>query len=188
VYALSLAICGAISLSLVFVAAYSPVASLVAGPLESGAVFTACVDALVYSFAQLGAYTRLVTDRATTAGKIIIISSALRYIFASILLLVGMGPSGVFIGFALGDSVLAVFSNLESFRDIGHLKGPRRSMRPVLKYMVSVFFAALMGLAVSQTDKLLAFFQLGLPNLAIYNIATVGAAVASFAPSILLLG
>jgi O-antigen/teichoic acid export membrane protein len=49
--------------------------------------------------------------------------------------------------------------------------------------MVSVFFAALMGLAVSQMDKVLAFFQLGLGNLAVYNIATVGAAVASFAPA-----
>jgi O-antigen/teichoic acid export membrane protein len=49
--------------------------------------------------------------------------------------------------------------------------------------MVSVLVAALVGLAVTQTDKLLAFFQQGLGNLGIYNIATVGAAVASFAPS-----
>lgn len=183
VYFLSLGICSAISLAIVALGSYSPITDLVAGPAQSGAVFFATVDGLVYSFAQLGAYTMLGTDRATSAGKIIIISSALRYIFASILLLIGLGPSGVFIGFALGDAVLAVVSNVESYRLIGQSRGPVGDMKPVLKYMVSVFFAALMGLAVSQTDKLLAFFQLGLGNLAVYNIATVGAAVASFAPA-----
>jgi O-antigen/teichoic acid export membrane protein len=186
VYALSLAVCGAISMAMVLVAAYSPVAGWVAGASlarESGAVVFACVDALVYSFAQLGAYAMLGTDRTTSAGKIIIVSSTLRYAFASALLLAGQGPSGVFIGFALGDSVLAIAANAESYRAIRALGGAKGSMRPVLKYMVSVFFAALMGLAVSQTDRFLAFLRLGLPSLAVYNIATVGAAVASFAPA-----
>ncbi len=183
VYFLSLALCGAISVSIVAVAAYSPISSLVAGPLQAGAVFAACLDALVYSFAQLGAYTMLGTDRATSAGKIIIVSSTLRYLFAAVFLLEGFGPSGVFYGFALGDSVLALASNAVSFRLVGTGAGEGGSLAPVLKYMVSVFFAALMGLAVSQTDKLLTFFQLGLGDLAVYNIATVGAAVASFAPA-----
>lgn len=183
VYLLSMVVCGAISLSIVLVAAYSPVASLIAGPLQSGAVLAACVDALVYSFAQLGAYTMLGTDRATSAGSVIIVSSTLRYLFASAFLLAGLGPSGVFIGFVLGDSVLALVSNAMALRVIGHPVGEAGSMKPVLKYMVSVFFAALMGLAVSQTDKVLTFFQLGLGNLAVYNIATVGAMVASFAPA-----
>ncbi len=183
VYALSLALCGLISVTIVVVSAYSPIAGLVAGPDKANAVFFACVDALVYSFAQLGAYTLLGTDRAITAGKLIIASGILRYSFASALLLIGMGPSGIFIGFALGDLLLAVGANAESFRLVGRGSGKATSMAPVMKYMVTVFFAALMGLAVSQTDKLLAFLQLGLPPLAVYNVATVGAAVASFAPS-----
>jgi O-antigen/teichoic acid export membrane protein len=183
VYFLSLVICGAISAAIVLVGGYSPIASLIAGPAQSGAVFSACLDALVYSFAQLGAYTMLGADQATSAGKIIVLSSVLRYVFASLLLLEGLGPSGVFIGFALGDLVLAAFANAKSFQALRHPVPADHDFKPVLKYMVSVFFAALMGLAVSQADKLLTFFQLGLGNLAVYNIATVGAAVASFAPA-----
>ncbi len=183
VYFLSLAVCGGISVSVVALAAYSPVAALVAGPAQSGAVFYACVDALVYSFAQLGAYAMLGTGRATSAGKFIVASSVLRYVFASALLILGLGPAGVFIGFALGDSLLAVASNAVSVRAIGSSSWFGGSMKPVAKYMLSVFFAAVMGLAVSQTDKFLTYFRLGLGDLAVYNIATVGAAVASFAPA-----
>jgi len=43
--------------------------------------------------------------------------------------------------------------------------------------------AAFAGFGVTQVDKLLAFFQQGLSNLGVYNVATVGAAVASFAPT-----
>jgi hypothetical protein len=45
-------------------------------------------------------------------------------------------------------------------------------MKPVFAYMISVFGAAVVGFAVSQTDKLLAFFQQGLGNLAVYNANT----------------
>jgi O-antigen/teichoic acid export membrane protein len=183
VYILSAGICAAISTTILLLSAYPPVASLVAGPAEDAAVFYACLDALVYSFAQLGTYAMLGYGRTTSAGKAIIASSILRYALASVLLLAGMGPSGVFIGFALGDSFLAVYSNYESVRDLRRLPSAKVPMGPVLKYMSSVFLAALMGLAVSQSDKLLAFLQLGLPTLAVYNIATVGAAVASFVPS-----
>jgi O-antigen/teichoic acid export membrane protein len=182
VYFLSLGICGVISTAIVALSAYSPLASLVAGPPQTNAVLFACIDALVYSFGQLGAYALLGSDMATVAGRLIVVSSALRYAFASIMLLLGMGPAGVFIGFALGDVFLAVFANLEAFRGLPPSSGKFNSS-PVLKYMLSVFFAALMGLAVAQSDKLLAFLQLGLPPLAIYNIATVGAAVASFVPA-----
>lgn len=183
VYFLSLLICGAISISILLVSAYPPISGLVAGPAQSRAVFFACLDALVYSFAQLGAYTLLGNDMSTSAGKMIILSSSLRYLFASALLLYGFGPSGVFAGFAIGDSVLAVLANVKSYQKIGRISGNGTNMSPVLKYMVSVFFAAIMGLLVTQSDKLLTFFQLGLSNLAIYNVATVGAAVASFIPS-----
>jgi len=183
VYLLSLLITGAISLGIVALSSYSPIANLVAGPPQASAVFFACVDAAVYAFGQLGVYAMLGRERTTSAGKMMILSSCLRYAFAGLLLLRGMGPSGVFIGFALGDSILAVFSNVDVFRGLSTQVSIKAPMKPVLKYMLSVFLAALMGLAVSQSDKLLAFLQLGLPPLAVYNIATVGAAVASFVTS-----
>jgi len=57
------------------------------------------------------------------------------------------------------------------------------NVRPVAAYMASVMVAAFAGFGVTQVDKLLAFFQQGLSNLGVYNVATVGAAVASFAPT-----
>ena len=183
VYFLSVGLCAAISTCILLLSAYPPVASLVAGPAQDAAVFYACADALVYSFGQLGTYAMLGYGRTASAGKAIVVSSILRYVFASALLLEGMGPSGVFIGFAIGDSSLALYSNYESARELRRVPSIKVPMGPVLKYMSSVFLAALMGLAVSQSDKLLAFLQLGLPTLAVYNIATVGAAVASFVPS-----
>ncbi len=183
VYLLSLGICGAVSLAIAATLSYAPVSSMIAGPLRTGTVFYAGLDALVYSFAQLGAYAMLGIGRATSAGKLIIISSTLRYLAAALFLVLGAGPSGVFIGFVFGDLFLAVLANTSAFRSVEHFHGSGANLRPVSKYMASVFFAAIMGLAVSQTDKLLAFFQQGLFNLAVYNVATVGAAVASFAPS-----
>jgi O-antigen/teichoic acid export membrane protein len=183
VYFLSLGTCAAISVTIVALAAFPSIANVVAGPGSSRAVLFACLDAMVYSFGQLGAYAMLGSDRATSAGKMIMVSSGLRYLFASVFLLAGWGAVGVFMGFALGDSYLAIRANLTSYVELRHHEPSTFDMRPVLKYMISVFFAALVGLAVTQSDKLLAFLQLGLPDLAVYNVATVGAAVASFIPS-----
>jgi len=183
VYRLSLAVCGAISLAILLLSAYPPVASLVAGSSEGEAVFFACLDGLVYSFAQLGAYSMLGNNRAPLAGKAIIVSSISRYVFASIFLFAGFGPAGIFGGFALGDLFLAIYSNSRTIRDLRGRPMAGIPMGPVFRYMSSVFLAALMGLAVSQSDKFLAFLQLGLPKLAVYNVATVGAAVATFVPN-----
>ncbi|MDV3244873.1 MAG: polysaccharide biosynthesis C-terminal domain-containing protein [Nitrososphaerales archaeon] len=183
VYLLSLALCAAISVTIATLLSYHPVAAVVAGPLETSPVFFAAVDSVAYSFAQLGGYSLLGAGRATSAGKLMVASSVLRYLFASLLLVGGFGPSGVFIGFAVGDSSMALVANGSSFRFVEQAKRTAASMRPVFAYMASVFVAALIGLGVSQTDKLLAFFSQGLGNLALYNIASVGAAVASFAPN-----
>ena len=182
VYLFSLGICAALSAAVAGLISYAPVASLIAGPLDAQTVSFAALDALVYSFAQLGAYSMLGIGRATAIGKLIIASSALRYAAAAALLVAGAGPSGVFIGFLAGDLLLAVWSNATAFRLVEHQRGSGGDFGPVRRYMASVFLAAMVGLAVSQTDKLLAFFQQGLFNLAFYNVASVGAAVASFAP------
>ncbi len=183
VYALSLGICAAISVTIAAVISYHPVSSFIAGPLESRTVFFAAIDSVVYSLAQLGGYSLLGAGRATTTGKLMVVSSVLRYLFSSAFLLAGFGPSGVFMGFALGDSAMALVANASSFKVVEFAKRGAAGMRPVIAYMASVFVAALVGLAVSQTDKLLAFFSQGLGNLALYNVAAAGAALASFAPS-----
>jgi O-antigen/teichoic acid export membrane protein len=183
VYLLSVGVCSVITVVILALSAYGPVANLVAGRQYASAVFFACLDAMAYAFAQLGVYAMLGTSRVTSAGKLVILSSGLRYLFASAFVLGGLGPAWIFIGFALGDAVLALSSNARAFRDLrqGSMEGPHIST--VLKYMVSVFVAALVGLAVSQSDKVLVFLRLNLTDLAVYNVATVGAAVASFIPN-----
>jgi len=183
VYFISLGICAAVSGSIAIALSMPKVAPLIAGPLEMSPVFFAAIDSIVYSFAQLGGYSLLGTGRATSAGKLMMTSSTLRYVIASSLLIAGLGPTGVFIGFAFGDSLMAVWANVSVARAAKHEAGAGGTLRPVFGYMASVFVAALIGFGVSQTDKLLAFFQQGLGNLAIYNVAAVGAAVTSFAPN-----
>jgi O-antigen/teichoic acid export membrane protein len=112
-----------------------------------------------------------------------VLTSVLRYLFASVLLVAGFGPSGVFIGFGLGDSLMAVAANVSSYRVVEAAKRSPVPFGPVASYMASVFVASIIGFAVTQTDKLLAFFSQGLGNLALYNVAAVGAALASFAPN-----
>lgn len=183
VYFLSLGVCFVITLTIVGVSAYSPISDLVAGAAYAPAVFFACLDAMVYSFGQLGVYSMIGTDRVASAGKLIIVSSALRYLFASVFVLNGLGPAWIFIGFALGDLALAVAANARALRALEQGSGGSPPLGPVLKYMVSVFVAALVGLAVSQSDKILVYLRLNLTDLAVYNVATVGAAVASFIPN-----
>lgn len=183
VYFLSLGICAAASLAIVALSSYPPIADRVAGPQYASAVFFACLDAMAYSFGQLGVYAMLGTDRVASAGKLVMLSSALRYVFASAFILAGRGPGLIFVGFALGDSVLAVAANARAYRDLSPASEGGPGTRSVLKYMVSVFVAALVGLAVSQSDKILVYLRLNLTDLAVYNVATVGAAVASFIPN-----
>jgi O-antigen/teichoic acid export membrane protein len=181
-YLTSVLACAGISLLLAFIISLPPVAGLIAGSLAVSAVVFATLDSIVYSFGQLGAYSMLGSGMTIGAGKLIIVSSLLRYGLGALLLLTGFGVPGVFMGFAAGDLVLAVSANFASYRTVRTSGTGKWNARPAASYMVSVLVAAVIGLGVSQTDKLLAFFQQGLGNLGIYNIATVGAAVASFAP------
>ncbi len=183
VYFVSALICAGISVAVFLLLAYGPIAAAIGGPFDSGPVFFAGLDVVVFSFGQLGAYSMLGTGQATSAGKLIVGSSVLRYFAAGLLLALGAGPSGVFMGFVLGDLSLAILSNASAGKSVGRLKSGSGGFAPVAGYMVSVFLAALVGVGVSQTDKLLAFLQQGLGNLAVYNVAATGAAVASFAPS-----
>jgi O-antigen/teichoic acid export membrane protein len=183
VYVFSAIICLVLSVAAAIAISLPSVAVRLAPRADLTAVLFAGIDAIVYSFAQLGGYSLLGSGMATLTGKLLIASSFLRYVAASALLIVGWGPAGVFVGFAIGDALMAGVANLSSFGRIRHSRSGDFSMKPVFTYMASVFFAAAMGFAVTQTDKLLAFFQQGLGNLALYNIAAVGAAVASFAPN-----
>jgi len=183
VYVASAIICGGVSVVAAAVVSYAPVASAIASGFSDTVVLIAGLDAIAYSFAQLGAYSMLGAGRAPAAGRLIIASSAVRYASAGVLLVSGYGPTGIFLGFIVGDALQAALGNISAFRDVRGTQAPVVDMKPVSRYMMSVLGAAAVGLAVSQTDKVVAFFQGGHFSIALYNVASVGAAVASFAPS-----
>ncbi len=179
---LSLLICALVSTAAALTISYGPIARAIAAPLNPAPVPYAALDAVAFSFSQLGAYALIGAGRATLSGKLLVISGAVRYLAASVLVVIGLGVPGVFSGFIAGDLVLAISGNVISSRNLIS-GGGTFDRRLVATYMASVLLASLIGLGVTQTDKLLAFFQRGLGNLGVYNVATVGAAVASFAPS-----
>src|SRR5712692_8063468 len=182
-FLLSLAICAIASTLLAAAISNPSVASSLAGPLSPKPFAFAAIDAIAFSFAQLGVYSLVGAGRAPFAGKLLVVSSIVRYSAASAFVILGFGVSGVFIGFSMGDFALAATANPLAGRVVaGSKEGPLR-LRPVVTYMASVLAAASAGFGVTQVDKLLAFFQRGLGNLGVYNVATVGAAIASFAPS-----
>ncbi len=183
VYLLSLGLCATISLIVAAILSSPSGSATLAGHFSSAPVLYAAIDAVASSFSQLGVYSLIGGGRSPLAGKLLILSGAVKYSAASILLAAGYAVSGVFLGFALGDVLLAVIGNLVSARMVSGVKDEPLLLRPIATYMVSVMLAAFIGFGVAQVDKLLAFFQQGLGNLGVYNVATVGAAVASFAPS-----
>ncbi len=182
-YLLSVGICAVASSAVAVILSNPSVAASLAAPLSPRPLFYASLDAIAYSFSQLGVYSLVGVGRAPLAGKLLVASSALRYAVASLLLLLGYAVSGVFLGFTIGDFALAAISTPLAARMVLASKQASFSVRPVAAYMASVMVAAFAGFGVTQVDKLLAFFQRGLGNLGVYNVATVGAAIASFAPS-----
>jgi len=181
-YFLSVGICAAASSAAAVILSNPSVAASLAAPSPKPFVYAA-LDSVAYSFAQLGVYSLVGAGRAPLAGKLLIASSALRYAVAGLLVFLGYAVSGVFIGFTIGDFVLAATSTPLAARMVLASKDAPFSVRQVAAYMASVMIAAFAGFGVTQVDKLLAFFQQGLSNLGVYNVATVGAAVASFAPT-----
>ena len=182
-YFLSAGICAAASSAAAVLLSNPSIAASLAAPLSPKPFVYASLDAVAYSFSQLGIYSLVGGGRAPLAGKLLIASSALRYAVASLLLFLGYAVSGVFIGFSIGDFFLAAISTSLAAKMVFASKEAPFRVRPVAAYMVSVMVAAFAGFGVTQVDKLLAFFQQGLGNLGVYNVATVGAAIASFAPS-----
>ena len=169
-------------ISLIFCALISSLlAYLLIRSISGPAAQYAALDGIAFGFAQIGAYSLIGTENAGKAGVLIITSALLRYAAASGLLVYGLGAAGVFEGFIVGDAFLAVSGVVLAIRALPSSGSP--SIKGSLySYMSSVLLSGLIGLGVSQSDRLIAFFQRGLGDLAVYNIAAVGASIAAFAP------
>jgi O-antigen/teichoic acid export membrane protein len=183
VFLTSILIAVAISVPIAAFLSLPSVSGSISFPLSSQPVVFAAIDIVILAVAQVGAYSMIGAGRATRAGSIIAGTALVKYTSASSLLVMGWGASGVFIGFSIGDFALAASSISLASRSIPVSGDSRFDGRAVTTYMVSILASSLIGYGVSQTDRLLAFLQRGFSDLALYNAASVGAAVASFAPA-----
>ncbi len=183
VFFASVLIAAAVSISIAAFLSVPSVSSRISSPLDSQPVVFAAIDTVILAVAQVGAFSMIGAGRATRAGVVVTMGAIVKYSAASLLLVLGWGPSGVFIGFSAGDFVLAISSIALALKRIPSSGDPKVDGRAVTTYMASVLASSLIGYGVSQTDRLLAFFQRGFSDLAVYNAASVGAAVAAFAPA-----
>jgi len=181
----SFLLCAAISVGLASVLCYPQVARSVSYPLGSGAVLFAAVDAVLFSLGQISAFAVVGVGRAGTAGLVLGLSVVVKYSVASFLLFSGFGAQGVFVGFSAGDFALLAGSLPIAIGSALRGGDSRVEGRAIFGYMSSVLPSSLVGLAVNQTGKLLAFFHGSFSDLAVFNVAAVSAGVVAQGPTAL---
>jgi O-antigen/teichoic acid export membrane protein len=172
-----------ISVLSAFVVSSAKISNFLVPQGQYEAALYASLDCVAYSMAQIGAYSLIGIGRATLSSKVIIFSNSIRYTLSLVFLSAGFGVGGIFLGFVVGDSVLAISGitlSLLGSRGVGKAKF---SSSKIAYYSLSVFGISLTGLAVTQLDKIVAYLGKGLESLGIYNVAVVGASIVSFAPS-----
>jgi O-antigen/teichoic acid export membrane protein len=181
----SLLLCAAISVGLASLLCYPPVARSLSYPLGSEAVFYAALDAVLFSLGQLSVFAVVGVGRTGRAGLLIGVSVLVKYSVASFLLFSGLGAPGVFIGFSFGDFALLAGTLPVAVGSALRGGDSRVESRPIFGYMSSVLPSSLVGLAVNQTGKLLAFFHGSFSDLAVFNVAAVSASVVAQGPTAL---
>lgn len=147
---------------------------------------TASIDFVAYSLAQVSSYSLIGIGKATLSSKAMIISNALRYFLAIVAIFTGLGVAGIFLGFSIGDITLGAFGLAVSLSNSTGFESKKIDLRKVFSYTLSIFLISIVGIAVSQFDKLIAYLGRGIETLGIYNVAVVGASIVSFAPSAIL--
>ena len=181
----SLVLSAAISVSLASLLCFPPVARSVSYPLGSGAVLFAALDAVLFSLGQISAFAVVGVGKAGTAGFLLGLSVVVKYSASSFLLFSGLGAPGVFLGFSLGDLALFAGSLPLAIRSAPGGGDSRVEGRAILGYMSSVLPSSLVGLAVNQAGKLLAFLHGSFGDLAVFNVAAVSAGVVAQGPTAL---
>lgn len=180
--ALSLLASAVISAASLAVLSLPEVGRAIAGSLSTKPVLYAGVDAGLFSLGQLGAYGLIGTGRTGRAGGLIAASVVVKYSAASLLVLHGQGVAGVFIGYSIGDALMAAASVPLAMRGIPNEGWAAGDSRAVRAYMLSIVPSSLIGFAVGQAASFLAFVEKGLSDLAIYNIASVAGGITALAP------
>lgn len=185
-FAFSLVLGGVIAA--VLVAAPGIIVPFVGGQaISANFVRLSGVDVLILSVGQVCIGALIASGEMKSVTLYLILWSAARYTLASVLL-VSFAISGVLVGWILGDAVLLIFAVQKSLRTL-RVGGGRAgfSMSELVRYSLYTLLSALIGFAVNQADKIVTLARQGLPELAVYNVATVVASLAGFAPYALLI-
>ena len=172
----------------VLIAAPGLIIPLVGGQaIDPNYVRLSGIDVLFLSLGQVCIGALIALGEMKSATLYLILWSVARYTLASVLL-VTFAISGVLVGWILGDVVLLVFAVQKSVRTL-RVGGGRSSfsMSELVRYSLYTLLSALIGFAVNQADKIVTLARQGLPELAVYNVATVAASLAGFAPYALLI-
>ena len=151
-------------------------------PFGTEPVLYAAFDGVFFSLGQISAFSLVGVGRAGRAGLLVGASAVVKYVVASLLLYLGLGVPGVFVGFSVGDLLLLVSSLALVFGSVPHQGDSRIDRRALAGYMPSVLASSVLGLAIAQTGKLLAFSSGSFSDLAVFNVAWVAAMVAGQAP------
>jgi O-antigen/teichoic acid export membrane protein len=140
------------------------------------------VDILVISAGQICLGGVIALGGSNVAGSYLIAWNVARYAFASVLL-VNYGVTGVLIGWVIGDLALLFVALHWTLKILGRQVGLGSfSGTELARYSIYTMFAALIGFAINQADRLIILWQRGLSGMAVYNAAMVGAGVAGYVP------
>ncbi|HEY4699169.1 MAG TPA: polysaccharide biosynthesis C-terminal domain-containing protein [Nitrososphaerales archaeon] len=140
------------------------------------------IDTFVFSLNQVFFGGLVGLGRIPKASLFLIISFAIRFFLAALLVINGFGIAGVLMAFTLGDAVFLILSSTLCMRSlwVHPVHVPTRSL---LSYSIPLLVSSMIIFGVSQWDKLFAFFQLGFSDLGVYNIAVIASTIGAFAPS-----
>ncbi len=140
------------------------------------------IEVVVISIGQICLGTIIALGDTGAGTLYIVIWSIARYGLASVLLL-PYGVTGVLIGWIAGDLVLLVLALPKCIRRLSVRTGfSSFSSTDLARYNLFTLFAALIGFAVNQADRLFTLSQQGLSRLAVYNVAITASNVAGYAP------
>ena len=142
------------------------------------------IDILLLSVGQVCLGVVIALGDTQVATVYIVAWSVVRYAMASILLW-PFSVVGVLSGWILGDFLLLLLVLRRTLQSLGWQVGVSASSfsaKDLTRYNLYTLFATLIGFVISQADRLITLSQQGLSRLAIYNVAMLGAGVASIAP------
>lgn len=183
--ALAVAIATPFALLLAFFA--EPITqALFQGEIEPTMIYLAAADAWAFTIAQILLGALIGLNQIPRASAVQVIAFIARYGAAAFLVVAGLRVFGAILGYLIGELLLLLlvaYYVIRTFRGLRADRNNNFSIVVLLRYSIPLLVSALIAFGIANMDKIFALFQLGLPQLGIYNVAVAASLIASFAPS-----